>query len=139
MDAPRATEATRTPEDVLGPLEAAILRSLWSRDEATVATVQEDLTAAGARPVAYTTVMTVLDRLHRKGLVIRRQDARRHVYQAAMDEDGLVAHVGARAADAAIARYGAAALRQFALRLDDLDPTVRQQLLDLAGRPETRA
>ncbi len=134
MDEDRSTGVVRTPEDVLGPLEAAIMRSLWSRREATVGDVHLQLAASASRSLAYTTVMTVLGRLHDKGLVARRQDGRRHIYSPVMNEEGLIAHLGARAADAAIARYGTAALRQFALRLDDLDPTVREQLLELAHR-----
>lgn len=129
-------DVTRTAEDVLGALEAAIMRCLWAREEATVAAVHADLSMAGPRTIAYTTVMTVLDRLHSKGLVTRTLKGRRHVYRAAMDEEGLVRYVGARAADAAIARYGAAALRQFAVRLDGLDPALREQLLELARRPD---
>lgn len=135
MNEPRPTDDARSPEDVLGPLEAAIMRSLWSRGEATVGDVHEALLSSGRRPLAYTTVMTVLARLHEKGLVTRRQEARHHVYRAVLDEAGLVADLAARAADAAIARYGNAALRQFALRLEGLDPSVREQLLELSGQP----
>lgn len=124
----------RVVEDVLGSLEAAVMRRMWSRGVATVSAVHGDLADGRAGQIAYTTVMTVLDRLHDKGLVAREREGRRHIYRATLDEEGLVAFVGARAADAAIARYGAAALRQFAVRLDELDPATREQLLDLARR-----
>jgi predicted transcriptional regulator len=52
---------------VLGHLEESVMDSLWSRKEATGKEVLQDL--SGRRKVAYTTVLTVLDRLHKKGLV----------------------------------------------------------------------
>lgn len=85
------------------------MRRLWSRGDATVGAIHEDLASARPRPIAYTTVMKVVDRLHDKELVSRRREGRRHVYRSALDEEGLVAHLGGRAADVAIARFGAAA------------------------------
>lgn len=61
-----------------GVLESAIMNVLWSRpaDQAamTVREVRESLRLD--RPLAYTTVMTVLDNLHRKGVLRRERDAR---------------------------------------------------------------
>ena len=51
---------------------------VWSGDESTVRDVQ----AALARPVAYTTVMTTLDRLFKKGFVARTRVGRAFVYRA---------------------------------------------------------
>lgn len=56
-----------------GSLESAVLECLWRREEpATVRDVAQELNVT--RPLAYTTVMTVMDRLHRKG-VLRREKA----------------------------------------------------------------
>jgi predicted transcriptional regulator len=49
---------------------------LWSRPDASVRDVMEQL----GRPLAYTTVMTTLDRLYKKGLLERRKDQRAFVY-----------------------------------------------------------
>lgn len=51
---------------------------VWGTDETTVKEVQ----AALARPVAYTTVMTTLDRLFKKGFVARTRSGRAFVYEA---------------------------------------------------------
>jgi predicted transcriptional regulator len=59
------------------------LRVLWSRPEASVAEVRAGL----PRPLAYTTVMTVLDRMCGKGLVKRRKRGRAWSYIAALDLD----------------------------------------------------
>ncbi|QIK75775.1 MULTISPECIES: BlaI/MecI/CopY family transcriptional regulator [Nocardioides] len=63
----------------LGQLEAAVMECLWAHDEAMP--VREVLTELnGSRELAYTTVMTVLDNLHRKGMVARSKAGRAWVY-----------------------------------------------------------
>jgi predicted transcriptional regulator len=63
-----------------GELEAAVMDRLWARQEpATVREVLDDL--RGDREFAYTTVMTVLDNLHRKGWLTRELDGRAYRYQ----------------------------------------------------------
>jgi len=62
-------------------LEMECLRVLWDRPEASVAEVRAGL----PRPLAYTTVMTVLDRMCGKGLVKRRKRGRAWSYSAALD------------------------------------------------------
>ena len=52
----------------LGTLEAAVMESLWKMGEANVSGVVSSLD----RRLAYTTVMTTLSRLYRKGLLVRR-------------------------------------------------------------------
>lgn len=62
----------------LGPLEMQVLGLVGDEPQA-VATLRDRLAAAGA-DLAYTTVMTVLVRLHKKGLVARKKDGQRWLY-----------------------------------------------------------
>lgn len=111
------------------------MRVLWSRPEATVGTVTEALADDG-RNAAYTTVLTVLTRLHAKGLNHRHLVGRQYLYRAAMPPDDVVASHGRRAVDAVVDRYGTTALVRFAQRLESLDPQVRAELMRLAkSRP----
>lgn len=64
----------------LGPLEMELLRCLWEHGEMSVRDVHETV---GDRR-AYTTVMTTLDRLHKKGLLSRRKEGRAFRYSAAI-------------------------------------------------------
>jgi predicted transcriptional regulator len=65
-----------------GELEAAVMECLWSRSAAaSVRDVLSDLHAS--KPLAYTTVLTVLDNLHRKGAVTREMVGRAWLYQPA--------------------------------------------------------
>jgi predicted transcriptional regulator len=61
---------------MMGHLESDVMEILWTRGESNVHEVVEQL----ARPLAYTTVMTTLDRLYKKGLLARRKADRAFVY-----------------------------------------------------------
>jgi len=113
-------------ENVLGPLGGAIARIVLEQGEATIASVVEALAEAQRRP-AYTTVMTVMGRLYERGVLLRLKVGRQYVYRPATDEVRLVDALSGRAVDELIGRYGTAALRQFAQRLQDLDPELRAQ------------
>jgi predicted transcriptional regulator len=62
----------------LGPLEVAVMEILWACGESNVHQVVEKL----GRPLAYTTVMTTLDRLYKKGLLDRHKSDRAFLYSA---------------------------------------------------------
>ncbi|MCL4794655.1 MAG: BlaI/MecI/CopY family transcriptional regulator [Bryobacteraceae bacterium] len=72
MKKPRATR------DIPPPLELECLRALWTLGEANVQAVRSQLEPH--RPLAYTTVMTMLDRLARKQAVTRRKSGRSFLY-----------------------------------------------------------
>lgn len=68
------------PVRPFGELEAAVMQVLWDRDEP--ATVRDVLAALSAsRTLAYTTVMTVMDNLHRKGQLGREMSGRAWLYR----------------------------------------------------------
>jgi len=67
----------------LGPLEVAVLDIVWDRGESAVRDVVERL----LRPLAYTTVMTTLDRLYKKGLLTRRKSERAFLYTARLTRE----------------------------------------------------
>ena len=64
------------------PLELECLKALWTLGEGNVKDVRAALTSS--RNLAYTTVMTLLDRLARKGGVTRRKVGRSFVYSPAL-------------------------------------------------------
>jgi len=75
--------ADRSPardEMPLGHLELQLMEILWSRGECNV----REVTAQLDRQLAYTTVMTTLDRLFKKGLLERRKSDRAFIYSARM-------------------------------------------------------
>ena len=74
----------KRPHDVamqsLGKLERQVLNEIWRRDEVSV----RDVYLAFGERIAYTTLMTTLDRLFKKKLLTRRKDGRAFVYVAAV-------------------------------------------------------
>jgi len=68
-------------------LQLSILRVLWDRGEATTQDVQERL--AVGRPLALTTVATIMSRLERKGVLTHRREGRQYVYRATVSESGV--------------------------------------------------
>jgi BlaI family transcriptional regulator, penicillinase repressor len=69
----------------LAPLELECMSVLWPLGEGTVRDIHRQL--ATARPRAYTTIMTIMDRLARKGIVTRRKVGRAYRYQANLSAD----------------------------------------------------
>jgi len=64
----------------MGPLEIAVPEILWSRGESNV----HDVVRRLGRPLAYTTVMTTLDRLFKKGILNRRKIERAFLYSPSL-------------------------------------------------------
>lgn len=135
----------------LGELERAVMEHLWSSSEPqTVRQVHEALSAR--RELAYTTVMTVLQRLAKKHLVVQQRDDRAHRYVPVHQREELVASLmvdalqqadqsGSRAAALVhfVGQVGAdeaAALRD-ALAALEAKESARQN--PPAGTPGTRA
>lgn len=120
------------PEDLLGPLEAACMRSLWRRSAATVGDVLEDVHAEYDPDLAYTTVMTVLSRLHDKAFVVRERVGRGYCYEPAYSREELVDLLGRREVDELVERYGQVALAHFAGALRRTDPALLAEVEQLA-------
>jgi predicted transcriptional regulator len=69
------------------PLELLCLNALWELGEGNVRDVRQ--VVARARPLAYTTIMTVLDRLVRKACLARRKVGRSFVYSPQSTRDAM--------------------------------------------------
>jgi predicted transcriptional regulator len=78
-------------EDSLGSLERDVLAIVWECGDVTV----RDACARLGATVAYTTVMTTMDRLFKKGLLSRRKTGRAFVYRATVTRNELEGAVAA--------------------------------------------
>ena len=81
-DAPRPIRLTAP--------QVEILRVLWKRSEATVIDIQQALRPE--RPLAATTIATLLSRLEKRGLVAYRTEGRQYVYRALLQEQDAQQH-----------------------------------------------
>jgi predicted transcriptional regulator len=121
----------------LGDLERAVMDHLWSQHEPqTVRQVHEALSAH--RDLAYTTIMTVLQRLAKKNLVIQHRDDRAHRYAPTHGRDELVAGLMVDALDQAADSGGReAALVHFVERVGaDEAAALRRALAELETKHE---
>jgi predicted transcriptional regulator len=75
----------RSPSTQLGPLEQELLSALWMRGSATV----REMLDAGGIKLAYTTVMTTLDRLYKKQLLNRSAEGRAFRYSPRYTQEEL--------------------------------------------------
>jgi predicted transcriptional regulator len=114
-------------------LEAQVLEEVWSRGTATVRDVMTAINERSARDRAYTTFMTVLFRLHRKGLLDRRQEDGVNHYSPAISRERYAASRAEADVRALVEQHGDLALSAFVRRVADLDPERRAALERLVG------
>jgi predicted transcriptional regulator len=72
----------KTSLDQLGRLETELMERAWARGQISVRDLHQEI---GGR-LAYTTLMTTMDRLYKKGLLQRRKDGKAYIYSPAMSE-----------------------------------------------------
>ena len=68
---------------MLTPLELDVMKVIWKNSAITVRSVQESIRPE--RNFAYTTVMTIMDRLYHKGILYRKLHSRTHYYEPAVE------------------------------------------------------
>ena len=113
----------------LGELERAVMEVLWNRAEPCL--VRDVAEALAARELAYTTVMTVLDRLAKKGAVRRQRDGRAWRYEPMYTREGYVAQLMLDALDLTGDRH--AALTRFVMLVGTPEAQVLHEALAQAG------
>jgi predicted transcriptional regulator len=125
-----------------GPLEIQVLEALWKTGrEATVKDLQDSFPG-----VAYTTLMTTLDRLYKKQVLGRRKGGRAFVYLPLASRDELERALAAEALDALLSSFGSrgairpllstfvdAVSRRDELFLDELEEIVRRRRREAGG------
>ena len=110
------------------------MAAVWDQGEATVRTVTDAVAAGADGARSYTTILTVMTRLDRKGFLDRRREGKRDVYVACVDQDTYRRARSAVEVDALVDAYGDLALAQFARRFSELDPSHQRALQRRAER-----
>jgi predicted transcriptional regulator len=85
---PSGTAGGNAQPRLLPPLELEVMKVLWTEGESSVAEVQTAL--HDSKPLAYTAVMTLLDRLTRKRAVTRRKQGRGFRYTPAFSREAVL-------------------------------------------------
>jgi len=118
--------------DLLGPLESAVMERVWKRGPLTVRDVVDEI--GRPRGLAYTTVMTVMVRLHGKGLLARERNGKTYLYSAVATRDEHRALLSRDLAKGLVSQFGDAALAAFSAELDQVDAQHRSALRTVAVR-----
>src|SRR6266851_3970997 len=119
---------------LLGPLEGRLMKPIWDGRVRQPFIVRDVLELTP--DLAYTTVMTTLNRLADKGLlqVTKMASHQAHKYRANGGVSEFLAASGRAEVDRLVERYGDAALAAFADRLDRLSPSTREALRRVRSR-----
>ena len=83
----RKPRLSKSNDFVLSDLQLALMRVFWSRPSASAAEVVAELRAT--RPLAHTTVATLLSRLEKRGLLIATREGRQIAYRAAVTQQAV--------------------------------------------------
>ncbi len=111
----------------LGELETAVLGVLWS--SSSPLSVREVLARVRRRPpLAYTTVLTVLDRLHGKGVVVREKEGKAYHYAPRVTREEWFGERAARALAGATRGHDEAVLVAFLDSTERVDPHLLDKL-----------
>ena len=108
------------------------MEELWSRGESAVRTVMDALNKRARKQRAYTTYMTIMARLHGKGVLDRRREGKTDFYAPRLDRDQFMASRARAEVDGLVAQYGDVALSHFARQVASLDPSRRRALQRVA-------
>jgi BlaI family transcriptional regulator, penicillinase repressor len=111
----------------LAPLELDCMNMLWPMGEGTVREIRDAL--APRRPRAYTTIMTIMDRLARKGVVERRKTGRAYTYRPNLSAE----NARAQALSQVIESFFGGSKESLMAHLDGAQPKPRALAAAIAG------
>ena len=125
----KVTKASRDPvPPSLHELESEVMEQLWRSGESSVRSVMDALNGVAPKQRAYTTYMTIMARLHNKGLLSRRRDGKTDYYVPRYTRDDYLALRSRSEVAALVDHYGDVALSHFAQQMAELDPARRRAL-----------
>jgi predicted transcriptional regulator len=110
------------------------MEELWRSGEAPVRAVMDALNSARTKKRAYTTYMTIMARLYKKGMLVRRREGKTDFYAPSQHRDQYMALRARAQVEDLVAEYGDVALSNFAQQMAGLDPARRRALQRLARK-----
>ena len=133
----KRTRKTSVADEVppqLHELEAEVMEELWASGEAPVRDVMEALNSRTSKKRAYTTYMTIMARLHKKGALVRRREGKTDFYAPVHDRERYMTLRAQSEVEKLVSQYGDVALSHFAQQMAELDPARRRALQRLARK-----
>ena len=114
---------------VLGELEATVLERIWGRENVAVRDVFNELQQE--RDIAYTTVMTTMDRLWSKGLLSRVKDRNAYLYSPVYSKKRLIQNCINQVLDSVLPDITEPSLAHFVSNLEKVNPALINELKKL--------
>ena len=112
----------------LGAAQAEIMNVIWHTQGATVPEIHAAINKQRTTGVAYTTVLTLVQRLYARNLLVREPEGRTFRYRAAQSRDELIATWSDEMIDRLIGDYGQIAIARLDDRLQSIDSERRAKL-----------
>lgn len=119
----------------LGELEQQVMDILWDKGHCSVRDVVNFL---GNRKLAYTTVATILQRLHNKGLVKRSQNSSGYTYSAKITKKSYSKNLAQAFLGRFINSFGDTAIASFAESVEKLPDNKREYFLEVLKRYDNK-
>ncbi len=118
-------------QQTLGALEAQVMNAVWDGGgQVSVEQVRQSLEDSGKK-AAYTTVMTTMSRLHKKGLLIREMRGKAYFYSAAVSRKDLDTSVIKQVIDGLLSTFAEPAMSYFVEALRENDPDKLDSLAEI--------
>ncbi len=114
---------------LLGELEAEIMHLMWDVERATVQHIVQIINRK--RPIAYTTVMTVMGHLAEKGLLTRTADGKRYLYQVAQNREDFLRNTSQNMVRSILHDFGDMAIAGFLGEISRVKPEKLEELKSL--------
>ncbi len=114
---------------LLGSLEAEVMECMWEVDEATVQHVVTVIN--GQRPIAYTTIMTVMGHLVDKGLLTRTTEGKKYLYKVAQNREEFLRTTSQNMVRRVLNDFGDLAIAGFMGEISKAKPEKLEELRDL--------
>lgn len=118
----------------LGQLEQTVMEIVWKSKEASVRNVLKEVLIK--RPVAYTTIATIMQRLFGKGLVIRKAVKKNYVYSPKVSKESYVKSLTKSFVNKLEKSFGDVAISSFAQSIEALPDEKKRYLLKILERYE---
>lgn len=116
----------------LGELQAEVMDVFWSGDDATVRQVLTELNTR--HNLAYTTVLTLVSRLHARGLLEREPERRGFRYRATKSREEFLTELSDELIDQLLADFGEIAVARLGERFEGIDAERLRRLAQERGK-----
>lgn len=117
--------------DLLGPLESEVMEVMWGKGEATVRQVVDVLEPR--RRVAYTTVMTIMSNLVKKGLLKSIPTGKAYLYTVALSREAFLERKAQEAVSEVLERFGDLAVARFMEAAARTNPEYLKRLQEVSS------